>query len=80
MIIYLNFGELDSWLTLKPLRGLLTEISFDVEVRPMLGSVGNVVGQSALGDPDPLRVYKERRAEARRQATFRELERQCENA
>ena len=78
MIIYLNFGELDSWLTLKPLRGLLTEISFDVEVRPMLGSVGNVVGQSAPGDPDPLRVYKERRAEARRQASFRELERQCE--
>ena len=79
MIFYLTFGELESWLTLKPLGQLLAETAVDVEVRPMLGSLGNVVSQVKPGELDPLAEYKARRAAARRQARRRELDRQCDS-
>ena len=78
MIIYLAFGELDSWLALDPLGRLLSRGSVDVEVRPMLGSLGNIVTRSKEGESDPLADYKARRARARNRAGQRELARYCD--
>ena len=43
MIFYLTFGELESWLTLKPLKQLRMETAIDVEIRPILGSLGKLL-------------------------------------
>ena len=79
MIFYLTFGELDSWLTLEPLGQLMAETPINVEVRPMLRSLGNVVSQAKRGEIDPLAGYKKRRAAAHKQASRRELARQCDS-
>ena len=79
MIFYLNFCELESWLTLEPLGRLVEETQIDVEVRPMLSSLGNIVNQTKPGELDPLADYKARRAAARAQANRREMVRQCES-
>ena len=78
MIFYLTFGELDSWLTLEPLGQLMAETPINVEVRPMLRSLGNVVSEAKRGEIDPLAGYKMRRAGAHKQASKRELARQCD--
>ena len=78
MIFYLNFCELESWLTLDPLGRLREETHIEIEVRPMISSLGNIVNDVKPGELDPLSEYKARRAVARAQAGRRELVRQCE--
>lgn len=78
MILYLTFGEPESWLTLTPLKKLLQSQSVELEVKPMLGSLGNVVTKAKPGEDDPLAEYKARRAAARQKASNRELERKAE--
>jgi len=78
MIFYINFASLDCWLTLRPLQSLIETTGIDIEFRPMIGSLGNVVSQAKPGEDDPLAEYKARRARARRMAADREYERVCE--
>lgn len=75
---YINFSELASWLTLKPLMKLIEETGVEVEMLPVLGSLGNVVTRRQTGEDDPLEAYKARRARARQQSSAREFERICE--
>ena len=77
MIFYLNFCELESWLTLDPLGRLREETHIEIEVRPMISSLGNIVNEVKPGELDPLFEYKARRAVARAHAGRRELVRQC---
>ena len=79
MIFYLNFCELESWLTLEPLGLMLEETPTDVEARPMISSLGNIVSQAKPGELDPMADYKARRYAARLQASRREMLRQCES-
>lgn len=78
MNIYISFGQLESYLALKPVKDLLAETGAAIDFIPMLGSLGNVVSKAPAGQEDPLAEYKERRARARHRATGRERQRMVE--
>lgn len=72
---YINFGSLESWLALKPLRALTDTTGISLDWRPLLGSLGNVTGTHR--EDDPLAEYKLRRAKARQNDAKRIHERMC---
>lgn len=76
---YVAFGDLASWLTIRPLRRLIDKTGVLVELHPLIGSLGNIVStNNKPGQEDPLARLKARRAAARTAATNREMSRQCE--
>jgi 2-hydroxychromene-2-carboxylate isomerase len=76
LTVFIKFGDLASYLVLRPLRHLLESVPVTVSFEPMLERLGDVAGKP--GTDDPLAEYKARRATARKSATIREFERQCE--
>ena len=79
IVTYVTFGDLASWLAIRPLRALIDRTGVLVELHPLLGSLGNVVSTNMKpGETDPLARLKQRRAAARTAASKRERARQCE--
>mgnify|MGYP002883052346 CR=1 FL=1 len=77
--VYLNFSELASWLMIERLKKLSIETKIIFEWKPMLRSLGNVLGSNLKNDQDDsIHTYKLRRADARHKAARRENERMCE--
>lgn len=76
---YLTIGDLPSWLALRGLKHLHAEANVEIELHPLLVSLGNVANSNKNSNQDdPLAVYKARRAKARSDASAREKARLCE--
>lgn len=74
--VYVSFDDLPSWLAINPLRQLVDDTGVQVEIKPLLSSLGALVNTNLKpGEDDPLAAYKSRRGKARKMASGRERQR-----